>query len=170
MVSRSCERAKAHRRIPNWSGKDKLDFLLRILKRTVARIPLETCSPRWNACAPYVMSPTQSLLRPPTEKVRTARFSRGSPGGLATLMRTVPGGAAAHGAHRRRCRLHGARAARGMRPRGGALDVEEGPEPRRRARRGVLRHAQVRLLRGQGLDRCAVRRVLPPARRIYRVI
>ena len=53
MVSRSCERAKAHRRFPNWSGKDKLDFLLRILKRTVARIPLETCSPRWNACAPY---------------------------------------------------------------------------------------------------------------------
>ena len=36
-----------------WSGKEKLDFLLRILKRIVARIPLETCSPRWNACAPY---------------------------------------------------------------------------------------------------------------------
>ena len=36
-----------------WSGKDKLDFLLRILKRIVARIPLETCSPGWNACAPY---------------------------------------------------------------------------------------------------------------------
>lgn len=48
--------------------------------------------------------------------------------------------------------------------------VEEGPEPRQRARRGVLRHAQVRLLRGQGLDRRAVRRVLPPARRIYRVV
>ena len=30
-----------------WSGKDKLDFLLRILKGTVPRIPLETCSPRW---------------------------------------------------------------------------------------------------------------------------
>lgn len=39
--------------MPLWSGKDKLDFLLRILKRIVARIPLETCSPRWNACAPY---------------------------------------------------------------------------------------------------------------------
>ena len=38
------------------------------------------------------------------------------------------------------------------------------------ARRGVLRHAQVRLLRGQGLDRRAVRRVLPAARRIYRVV
>ena len=36
-----------------WSGKDKLDFLLRILKRIAARIPLETCSPGWNACAPY---------------------------------------------------------------------------------------------------------------------
>ena len=35
-----------------WSGKDKLDFLLRILKRIAARIPLETCSPGWNACAP----------------------------------------------------------------------------------------------------------------------
>lgn len=37
----------------SWSGKDKLDFLLRILKRIAARIPLETCSPGWNACAPY---------------------------------------------------------------------------------------------------------------------
>lgn len=37
----------------HWSGKDKLDFLLRILKRIAARIPLETCSPGWNACAPY---------------------------------------------------------------------------------------------------------------------
>lgn len=36
-----------------WSGKDKLDFLLRILKRIAAHIPLETCSPGWNACAPY---------------------------------------------------------------------------------------------------------------------
>ena len=36
-----------------WSGKDKLDFLLRILKRIAARIPLETCSPGRNACAPY---------------------------------------------------------------------------------------------------------------------
>ena len=36
-----------------WSGKDKLDFLLRTLKRIAARIPLETCSPGWNACAPY---------------------------------------------------------------------------------------------------------------------
>ena len=64
---------------------------------------------------------------------------------------------------RRRRRLHGARAARGVRARGQALDVEEGPEPRQRACRGVLRHAQVRLLRGQGLDRRAVRRVLPAA-------
>lgn len=36
-----------------WSGKDKLDFLLRTLKRIAARIPLEACSPGWNACAPY---------------------------------------------------------------------------------------------------------------------
>ena len=36
-----------------WSGKDKLDFLLRTLKRIAARIPLEACNPRWNACAPY---------------------------------------------------------------------------------------------------------------------
>lgn len=36
-----------------WSGKDKLDFLLRTIKRIAARIPLETCSPGWNACAPY---------------------------------------------------------------------------------------------------------------------
>ena len=28
-----------------WSGKDKLDFPLRTLKRIAARIPLETCSP-----------------------------------------------------------------------------------------------------------------------------
>ena len=34
-----------------WEGKQ--DFLLRTLKRIAARIPLETCSPRWNACAPY---------------------------------------------------------------------------------------------------------------------
>ena len=39
--------------VSKWSGKDKLDFLLRILKRIAARIPLETCSPGWNACAPY---------------------------------------------------------------------------------------------------------------------
>ena len=39
--------------LSGWSGKDKLDFLLRILKRIAARIPLETCSPGWNACAPY---------------------------------------------------------------------------------------------------------------------
>lgn len=64
---------------------------------------------------------------------------------------------------RRRRRLHGARVARGVRARGQALDVEEGPEPRQRACRGVLRHAQVRLLRGQGLDRRAVRGVLPAA-------
>lgn len=38
------------------------------------------------------------------------------------------------------------------------------------ARRGVLRHAQVRLLRGRGLDRRAVRGVFPAARRIYRVV
>lgn len=31
-----------------WSGKDKLDFLLRTLKRIAVRIPLETCSPGWN--------------------------------------------------------------------------------------------------------------------------
>ena len=36
-----------------WSGKDKLDFLLRTLKRIAARIPLEACSPGWNAYAPY---------------------------------------------------------------------------------------------------------------------
>lgn len=41
------------RSLERWSGKDKLDFLLRILKRIAARIPLETCSPGWNACAPY---------------------------------------------------------------------------------------------------------------------
>ena len=35
------------------SGKDKLDFLLRTLKRIAARIPLETCSPGRDACAPY---------------------------------------------------------------------------------------------------------------------
>ena len=64
---------------------------------------------------------------------------------------------------RRRRRLHGVRVARGVRARGQALDVEEGPEPRQRACRGVLRHAQVRLLRGQGLDRRAVRGVLPAA-------
>lgn len=80
------------------------------------------------------------------------------------------GGPAAHGAHRRRRRLHGTRVARGVRPRGQALHVQEGPEPRQRARRGLLRHAQVRLLRGQGLDRGAVRRVLPAARRIHRVV
>lgn len=34
---------------------------------------------------------------------------------------------------RRRRRLHGARVARGVRARGQALDVEEGPEPRQRA-------------------------------------
>lgn len=39
---------------------------------------------------------------------------------------------------RRRRRLHGARVARGVRARGQALDVEEGPEPRQRACRGVL--------------------------------
>ena len=36
-----------------WSGKDGVDFLLRTLKRIAARIPLETCSPGWNACAPH---------------------------------------------------------------------------------------------------------------------
>ena len=36
-----------------WSGKDKLDFLLRTLKRIAARIPLEVRSPGWNVCAPY---------------------------------------------------------------------------------------------------------------------
>ncbi len=44
---------RQYRSSKGWSGKDKLDFLLRIFKRIVARIPLETCSPRWNACAPY---------------------------------------------------------------------------------------------------------------------
>lgn len=77
---------------------------------------------------------------------------------------------ASHGANRRRRGLHVTQVAPSVRLRGGALDVEEGPEPRQRARREVLRHAQVRLLRGQGLDRRAVRRVLPPDRRIYRVI
>lgn len=35
-----------------WSGKDELSFLLRTPKRIAARIPLETCSPGWSACAP----------------------------------------------------------------------------------------------------------------------
>ena len=36
-----------------WSGKEKLDFLLRTLKRIAARVPPEACSPGRNACAPY---------------------------------------------------------------------------------------------------------------------
>ena len=38
-----------------WSGEDKLDSLLRTLRRIAARIPLETSSPRWNAAHPIVI-------------------------------------------------------------------------------------------------------------------
>ena len=64
------------------------------------------------------------------------------------------GGAPAHRAHRRRGRLHERRLGGGVRgvPRGGALDVAQGAQPRQRARRGLLRDAQVRLLRGARLE------------------
>ena len=41
----------------DWGGKDKLDFLLRVLKRIVARIPLEACSPRWKHAHPIAIGP-----------------------------------------------------------------------------------------------------------------
>ena len=47
------------------SGKDKLDFPLRTLKRIAARIPLETCSPGWNE-SESAPDPLTSRFPPPS--------------------------------------------------------------------------------------------------------
>ena len=80
-------------------------------------------------------------------------------------------GEAAGAPHRRRLGLHDRRLGVGVR--GGArraLDVAQGEEPRQRPRRGVLRHAQVRLLRGQGLGGRGLRGVRRRARPLHRVV
>ena len=51
-----------------------------------------------------------------------------------------------------------------------ALDVPQGPQPRQREVRGVLRHAQERLLRREELGRRDVRGVLAQAGRLHRVV